>query len=255
MDYFGYWDVWVSSTGQDFMVLLMDGIFSPLLLSLLCFGMRMRWNQNRKIIQEPSEGGKGVCGISLWLLEGDWEGESLWGAGDTWHKESDKGHAGQSGTDGGTLDNQLISQSITVVDCPSLSTSRLEASPEVCKIQVQAWNKSYWWSQETSEAAVTHSGVESGCKFSSCALKSVQVRPHGFQNVGEKTSFSSPELLPCKNTSLYWVTFFFLFQNHQKLQYCELISLYSITNTEFFLVSNHPCCISYQHLWERAALT
>lgn len=34
--------------------------------------------------------------------------------------------------------------------------------------------------------------------YISCALKSVQDRLHRFQNVGEKTSFSSPELLHVK---------------------------------------------------------
>lgn len=35
------------------------------------------------MVQEPSEGQKGVCGICLRILGGDGEGESLWGAGGT----------------------------------------------------------------------------------------------------------------------------------------------------------------------------
>lgn len=80
------------------------------------------------MMQEPLEGEKkkkGVCGTCLRFLEGDGEGES------------DKCCVEQSGIDGGALDNQSVNQSITVVDCPSLSTSRLQVSPGGCKIQVR----------------------------------------------------------------------------------------------------------------------
>lgn len=147
-----YWGVWAGSSGQDFMVLLMNGTCPMSLLSLLCFGTRMRWNQNRngagairrrrRGLWNLSEGPgsrlrRGISVECRWhLTQGEWQrwrgAESVPLMGELW----------------------IISQSKTVVDCLSLGTSRLEASPAGCKIQVQVWNKSYWWSQEISGAAV-----------------------------------------------------------------------------------------------------
>lgn len=161
MDDFGFLGVWVGSTGQDLVLLLINGTFSTLLLSPLCFGMS---ETRTEMMQELSGGAKGVWGICLrcfWeeIEEGDPCGVQVTLMGELW----------------------IINQSISHwVDC---SSQHFQAGG--CKIKT--WNQSYWWSQETSGAAVSYSGVESGCKLSSCALKPVQVSFYGIQNAEEKT--------------------------------------------------------------------
>lgn len=118
-----------------------------------CCALGQGWGETRtEMVQEPSEGEEGVCGICLRVLEADWEGESV---ECRWHLTQGEWQRWR-GAESVPLMGELwiISQSKTVVDCLSLGTSRLEASPAGCKIQVQVWNKSSWWSQEISGAAL-----------------------------------------------------------------------------------------------------